>query len=205
LPDLIIKSFDTSTGNKQFAKDETVELNAVIVSLYADCKDTFVVNFYLDETVILKTDTINGLPKDTPYLLRLQNFKMPDSNNHSISIEVDVSNAIKEQSESNNKSTIEIYPPSILTVTPNPFTPNDDGKNDEAVFNFETFQIGGANLKIFDIHGRKIYEQDWASSTKRIRWNGRDSSGRPVLPGVYLYIFSDRNKPLARGCVVVAK
>ncbi len=205
LPDLAVVTFNTSTGKKVFAKGETIELNSVIISHKADCNHSFTVRFDLDEHVTLDTMQIANLSKDTPYSLAPISFVMPDSQNHKIRIELDICDEIKEESESNNASSIDIYPPSLLSVTPNPFTPNDDGTNDEAVFNFETFRIDGANLKIFDIHGHKIYEQEWASSVKRISWNGRDGTGRPVLPGVYLYIFSDRSKPLARGCVVVAK
>jgi len=89
-------------------------------------------------------------------------------------------------------------------IAPNIFTPNDDGYNDDAEFDFEQFDVEDPNLKIFDMHGKKIKEFD-IPTDKKFFWNGSDNSGRPLLPGVYLYIFSDKNKAIARGAIVIAR
>ncbi|MCU0642635.1 MAG: hypothetical protein MUC94_00005, partial [bacterium] len=68
------------------------------------------------------------------------------------------------------------------------------------------FDVENPNLKIFDIHGKKIKEFGTVQNQgKAFFWNGLDETGREVLPGAYLYIFSDKVKALARGCVVVAR
>ena len=91
-----------------------------------------------------------------------------------------------------------------LIVQPNPSTPNGDGFNDRVEFNFEQFEVDQPDLKVFDIHGKKIIQLD-APIGQSFWWDGRDNTGRLVLPGAYLYIFSDRSKAIARGCVVIAR
>ena len=77
-----------------------------------------------------------------------------------------------------------------LTVTPNPFTPNGDGTNDETVI---TFSIGNLNahreirVQIYDLSGRLVYDDRRTSfGDQSIAWRGVDDRGRMVPPGLYL-------------------
>ncbi|MDP4210399.1 MAG: gliding motility-associated C-terminal domain-containing protein [Bacteroidota bacterium] len=69
---------------------------------------------------------------------------------------------------------------------PNVFTPNDDGKNDEFVVNSNGTQT--LSLKVYTRAGVLVYETE----AKRIRWDGRMSSGEKVSTGVYFYIIESK-------------
>ena len=77
-------------------------------------------------------------------------------------------------------------------VSPSVFTPNGDGVNDEAVFEFAVVLIGAssaAEVEIYDLSGRRLrrLEERRAVSAGRysVLWDGLDDSGRPVPPGLY--------------------
>ena len=78
-------------------------------------------------------------------------------------------------------------------ITPNPFTPNGDGVNDVATFDFELFLLlenVDVELGIYDLSGRRVVQlQNRGSNAgrQRIDWNGRDAAGKLVPPGSYIY------------------
>ena len=76
------------------------------------------------------------------------------------------------------------------TITPNPFTPNADGINDQTEVRFA---IGNLNteralqVQIFDLSGRPIWQEKRRSFGEQVvQWDGRDAQGVPVPPGLYL-------------------
>ena len=81
-------------------------------------------------------------------------------------------------------------------VSPNPFTPNGDGINDEIVFSFDLFLVTEeveVELDIHDLSGRRlarIEAGDSAAGALRFTWDGRDENGLLVPPGIYLYRFA---------------
>ena len=68
--------------------------------------------------------------------------------------------------------------------TPNIFTPNGDGENDEFKINalteacFDTYEVA-----IFNRWGNKIYE----SSDILFEWNGKKRNGQDAKDGTYYY------------------
>ncbi|MBV6511732.1 MAG: hypothetical protein FMNOHCHN_01216 [Ignavibacteriaceae bacterium] len=111
------------------------------------------------------------------------------------------------------------------TASPNPFTPNNDGRNDETYFQFFLGNIGEPGeyiggqtrkltIKIYDLTGRLVrdlydsYDKAAAFiSDNSIAWDGRDNGGRTVKPGVYLYqiyVESDNGGESVTKTVVVA-
>jgi hypothetical protein len=90
-------------------------------------------------------------------------------------------------------------------ANPNPFTPNNDGRNDVTKISFFIGNIGEPSqflekqfrrltIKIYDLTGRLVrdlFEADTKSfayiSENSIEWDGRDNSGKLVRPGVYIY------------------
>lgn len=95
---------------------------------------------------------------------------------------------------------------SLRRIAPNPFTPNGDGINDEAVFDFGLFLVTdqvAVEVVIYDLAGqtvRRVGPIAAGAGVQQISWDGRDDAGRPVLPGLYLYrlfVDSDTEKSKA--------
>ncbi len=80
---------------------------------------------------------------------------------------------------------IRVSPASLLrqdlSVRPNPFTPNNDGYNDRAVFYVSGLDEGRGRVAIYNRRGRKVREIYGDS------WDGRDDAGSLLPPGVYLF------------------
>ena len=80
-----------------------------------------------------------------------------------------------------------------VAVRPNPFTPNGDGINDDVTFQFDLFRIlkrSSVAVDIRDLSGRQVRRLgpvERTAGSVELTWNGRDSNGRQVPPGLYLY------------------
>ena len=78
-------------------------------------------------------------------------------------------------------------------IVPNPFTPNGDGINDEAVFSFDLVRLlepVNVQVNIYDLSGRpiaQIHTGGSPASNVQIKWDGRTSHGQLAPPGIYLY------------------
>lgn len=76
-------------------------------------------------------------------------------------------------------------------VTPNPFTPNGDGINDEMTVFFDLQRLlapRSVRVEIFDLGGRRLHhtERQLASGGYSQPWDGRDDAGDLVPPGFYI-------------------
>lgn len=127
---------------------------------------------------------------------------------HEIVLHVDVDARIAELSENNNQQSllVEIAPPLVreFSVRPNPFTPNADGFNDAVEFNFSTLGLSAPALRIFDVDGRAVVQEEHLPAGV-FSWRGHDRHGRALPPGIYLYSLQDRGKNIANGYVVLAR
>jgi len=80
-----------------------------------------------------------------------------------------------------------------LSITPNPFTPNGDGINDEVTFSFNLVRLlepVNVQVNIYDLSGRpiaQIHTGGSSASNVQIKWDGRESHGQLAPPGIYLY------------------
>ncbi len=208
LTNLYFISFSSSNGQSPVKEGEDVTLTAIIACEKKDCPDSFSVCFFQnnDKIFIAKVDSMkNGETRsfDTTIVARFG-----EKDTIMVKAMVDYYNNIEEQTETDNDTLLYLIKDNNkrakLIVSPNPFTPNDDGINEETVFNFEQFDLEQPSVKIFDIHGRKVRELDQPNNNRFI-WNGQDNNGTHLLPGMYLYIFSDKEKALARGCIVIVR
>ena len=90
-------------------------------------------------------------------------------------------------------------------VFPRIFTPNGDGYNDKAVFHFtnpEQLPLAGT---VYDITGAEIASLAQGSDPASLLiWDGKDSEGRIVPGGIYLYKIDFQGKVIT-GTVVVAR
>ena len=78
-------------------------------------------------------------------------------------------------------------------ITPNPFTPNGDGINDEITISFDLFLLlehTDILFEIYDLSGHRVTQFQLGGSTAgtlNIKWDGRDQDGQMTPPGIYLY------------------
>jgi len=83
----------------------------------------------------------------------------------------------------------EIAKPGIR-VEPNPFSPDGDSQDDEAVFHYRLpFPSSKISLEIFDVAGRLIYKPaDHLSTSSEgvIYWNGESKYGSKARTGIYI-------------------
>ena len=99
------------------------------------------------------------------------------------------------------------------TVSPNPFTPNNDNRNDKVVFDFELFLLLGqvdVTLEIFDLSGglvRTIGPLSNSAGSVQVEWDGEGDNKELVPPGLYLYRLSagsDDESSKKTGTIAVA-
>lgn len=84
-----------------------------------------------------------------------------------------------------------------IAAAPNPFTPNEDGSNDQIEFQREGGMPVSWTITIMDRNGRVVRRL----LSGETRWNGRNEQGREVLPGVYLYQIQNEEAVLTRGVI----
>ena len=78
----------------------------------------------------------------------------------------------------------------MLSVSPNPFSPDGDGYEDEAIISYQLPMVTSyVNLRIYDVRGRciRILKAASASGSKgSVVWDGRDDEGRLARIGIYI-------------------
>jgi gliding motility-associated-like protein len=84
-----------------------------------------------------------------------------------------------------------------IDVVPNPFTPNDDGSNDQVEFKREGGIPPEWSIVIMDRDARVVRRL----SNGEAKWNGRDQQQRAMLPGVYLYMIQNGEEIVKRGVI----
>ena len=94
-------------------------------------------------------------------------------------------------------------------VMPKTITPNNDGKNDRALFRFSNPQRANLSLKIYDINSALVKNIGETTATSDIQgeyiyWDGTDEKGNTVQPGVYIYQLELDGK-IINGTIVVAR
>lgn len=91
--------------------------------------------------------------------------------------------------ENSQKEVIDVSRPRV-NFEPESFSPNHDGFNDEFMISCITEKPGFvANIKIFDASGRflmNLASNALLGSSGTFRWNGKDSTGSRLHPGVYV-------------------
>jgi len=85
----------------------------------------------------------------------------------------------------------------VLSVAPNPFSPDGDGRDDFAVITYELpLTTAAVNIKIYDIRGRLIrfLVNNMASGARNsVIWDGRDNSGEVARVGIYVIFLQALN------------
>ena len=79
-------------------------------------------------------------------------------------------------------------------------TPNGDGKNDTATFQFSNPRDSGGTLRIYDVRGHRVAEVSIEPTASSVSWD----PGRNAASGVYIYVISIEQQTVT-GAVVVVK
>ena len=83
-----------------------------------------------------------------------------------------------------------------VDISSRPFTPNGDGVNDNLIISYKLREVAverAVSLRIYDLAGtlvRKLPSLSSRSGEFRHEWDGRNTAGRLVSPGAYLYRLS---------------
>ena len=80
-----------------------------------------------------------------------------------------------------------------VQAVPNPFTPNGDGINDEAIIHYSLLALSTprpVEVALYDLSGRRVRvlfdgEESNGRYTDKV-WDGRDDQGQAVPPGLYV-------------------
>jgi len=77
-----------------------------------------------------------------------------------------------------------------LKLSPNPFSPDGDGFEDEVTFQYTLPLVAEFTIKIYDIKGRlvKTLMEDEPQVSGEITWDGRDDKNRIVRVGIYIVL-----------------
>ena len=85
------------------------------------------------------------------------------------------------------------------------FTPNGDGANDKARFEFDNPEQLPVTGTVYDLSGARVSDlQPGSDPTTVLLWDGKDSGGQTVAGGIYIYQIIFEGKT-ATGTVVVAR
>ncbi|RLJ01055.1 MAG: hypothetical protein DRP11_05075, partial [Candidatus Aenigmatarchaeota archaeon] len=98
-----------------------------------------------------------------------------------------------------------------VAVSPNPFTPNDDGISDIVNVSYSLLRLEECpvSLEIYDLSGnlvREVYRGMAGSGRYFKAWDGRDEEDKLVPPGVYIYklsVHADQGEEVKVGTVTV--
>jgi len=113
----------------------------------------------------------------------------------------------------NSILTTVVPPRTTLSVSPSPFSPDGDGRDDFAVISFALpMTTAAVNIKIYDVTGRLIRflaSNQPTGATNAVIWDGRDDRGQQARLGVYIVYLEALNASAgivetARTTVVVA-
>ncbi|MCC5907256.1 MAG: VCBS repeat-containing protein [Balneolaceae bacterium] len=207
LPDLVATAINSISFETEYLLGTSYEFEGVF-TLEGDVvvDDPFNVSFLVNgevEEVIRVDETIQ--PGQTRAYSFSFSFSQPGAN--TITFFVDSDDEIEEMDETNNEISINItVSEGGVLVSPNPFTPNNDGFNDSVQFNLtQLANVTNPNIQIFSFNGRLVRTlrgEDFGGSF--IEWDGTDENGNVLQPGVYLYVVEDNNNMVIRGAVTLA-
>ncbi len=90
-----------------------------------------------------------------------------------------------------NSIFVEVLPPdAALTIYPDPFSPDGDGRDDVTIITYQLpFNLARIHVRIFDIRGRLVrflVNNQPSGTTSSIIWDGRDDQGHLCRMGIYI-------------------
>jgi hypothetical protein len=92
----------------------------------------------------------------------------------------------------------------VTRVAPRIITPNGDGANDKARFEFDNPEDLPVTGEVYNLSGARIADLKGSDPASVLLWDGKDVDGKVVAGGIYIYQLEFQGKT-ATGTVVVAR
>lgn len=201
LPDLKVTAL--GTPDLDISLNQTRVITGVVGNELAPVANPFRLTFFHNGEAVSDT-VLTGLGVDQEISFRYLAL-FDKTGLHEIVLRVDTDNQISEVDEENNSAALKLeVSKGKVVVRPNPFTPNADGFNDLAVFDFSSMVLSQPQLRLFEFNGGLLTTLEQPVDSK-FWWDGRDKGGHEQKPGIYLYVLSERNKRVASGYLVLAR
>lgn len=201
LPDLTVASL--GIDDTDIALDQTHVITGVARSETAPATSPFRLTF-LHDGIVARDTVVNSLGAGDEIAFNYV-ATFTRLGDHNIVFEIDRGQQVLESDEENNSANLLLnVSKASLVVRPNPFTPNQDGFNDRAVFDFSDLVLQQPELKIFSFRGALLTTLR-AAQASRFEWDGRDDDGREQKPGLYLYVLLDDSKRITGGYIALAR
>lgn len=201
LGDLQVIRFE-SDDNKYFVTQQynfTGELQASGVTV----GDTYEIEAFLNGTSIYSETVTATVANEQRFVSVDVEFDQPGLNR--LVLYIDSNSEIQESDEDNNRSVLNLNVLEFETIVrPNPFTPNEDGFNDEVLFRVsDAYSDQSLEVTIYTLSGKKIITLTSAGSTQ-VAWNGRNEQNEQMRPGTYLYVMKTDGVTIQRGTISLA-
>lgn len=201
LPDLTVASL--GINDTDITLNQTRLITGVARTEIVPVQQAFRITFLHDGNVVRDT-VVTGLDSGEEVTFQYA-ATFARLGSHEIVFYVDMSNLVTEADEENNSAVLRLKTAlGSVVVRPNPFTPNADGFNDMAEFNFAKLFVQQPQLKIYKFNGDLLTTLNQPVGTI-FRWDGRDDRGRDQKPGIYLYVLTDDEQKVASGYLVLAR
>ncbi|NQT26546.1 VCBS repeat-containing protein [candidate division KSB1 bacterium] len=205
LPDLSIEEFNSTDGSYSVFKGQQKTFEVTVLNTDAPVSEPFK----------LFMSGMNTINPSAPIVI--SELGIDESVTHSFTVMfnrtghiqlcalVDSDDEIEELDETNNELCLTVnVNEGALQVYPNPFTPNQDGFNDRAGFDVSELNISHPTVKVFSFTGFLVRTINTVSNNI-LEWDGRDSSGNEMSPGVYLFVVYNGDNKEASGSIVLAR
>ncbi|MCI0406391.1 MAG: lamin tail domain-containing protein [candidate division Zixibacteria bacterium] len=96
-----------------------------------------------------------------------------------------------------------------MDISPNPFSPDGDGFDDETAITFTVPFQANLTAKIYDVNGREVktFLNDSPITSGQLRWDGKGNNGKTLRSGIYvLFMETSGSARLAKkGTIVLVK
>lgn len=203
LPDLIAADLTLSSPTVSFG--QTVTFDGLLSVDNAEVVQASSVSFEVDGAVHSTDTALPVIAVGEQVAFPSTAFLPTRLGDHQVTFRVDADAEIDEVDEANNEITVSFeVVRGDLVVTPNPFTPNNDGTNEEVNVDFTSLALNDPTLLIYTFEGALIREVTEANGNV-LSWDGRDDQDRGRDPGLYLFVLMEGGGVVDSGHITLAR